>query len=71
DAPPASLAPLLGWALEALATVGALTRGAGQATLTPLGSWAVWVKLEQICVAAQSPAGNIEQSAEDMLRGCA
>ncbi|MET9376671.1 hypothetical protein ABZX98_21405 [Streptomyces sp. NPDC002992] len=42
-----------------------------QATLTPLGNWAVWVKLEQICVAAQSPAGNIEQSAEDMLRGCA
>ncbi|GGT66327.1 hypothetical protein [Streptomyces lateritius] len=43
----------------------------GQATLTPLGNWAVWVKLEQICVAAQSPEGNIEQSAEDMLRGCA
>ncbi len=42
-----------------------------QATMTPLGSWAVWVKLEQIIVAAQSPAGNIEQGAEDMLRGCA
>ncbi|MYW17968.1 hypothetical protein GT045_34165 [Streptomyces sp. SID486] len=68
DAP---LAPLLDWALRALASVGALTYGDGQATLTPLGSWAVWVKLEQICVAAQSPAGNIEQSAEDMLRGCA
>ncbi|AJP01402.1 hypothetical protein TU94_07810 [Streptomyces cyaneogriseus subsp. noncyanogenus] len=68
DAP---LAPLLDWALHALASVGALTCGDGQATLTPLGSWAVWVKLEQICVAAQSPAGNIEQSAEDMLRGCA
>jgi phosphoribosyl-ATP pyrophosphohydrolase len=68
DAP---LAPLLDWALRALASVGALTYGGGQATLTPLGSWAVWVKLEQICVAAQSPAGNIEQSAEDMLRGCA
>ncbi|MEU5097511.1 hypothetical protein [Streptomyces sp. NPDC020996] len=65
------LAPLLDWALHALASVGALTCGDGQATLTPLGSWAVWVKLEQICVAAQSPAGNIEQSAEDMLRGCA
>ncbi|MFD8372697.1 hypothetical protein ACFV2Z_18315 [Streptomyces sp. NPDC059688] len=65
------LDPLLDWALKALASVGALTYGAGQATLTPLGSWAVWVKLEQICVAAQSPAGNIEQSAEDMLRGCA
>ncbi|WKX08045.2 hypothetical protein [Streptomyces sp. NL15-2K] len=68
DAP---LAPLLDWALRALASVGALTYGDGQATLTPLGSWAVWVKLEQICVAAQSPAGNIEQAAEDMLRGCA
>lgn len=65
------LAPLLDWALHALASVGALTCGDGHATLTPLGSWAVWVKLEQICVAAQSPAGNIEQSAEDMLRGCA
>ncbi|MEU7045147.1 hypothetical protein AB0A77_29395 [Streptomyces varsoviensis] len=41
------------------------------AALTPLGNWAVWVKLEQICVAAQSPAGNIELSAEAMLRGCA
>ncbi|WP_254389611.1 hypothetical protein [Streptomyces sp. AC550_RSS872] len=76
-APPAEdtedtpLAPLLDWALHALASVGALTYGDGQATLTPLGSWAVWVKLEQICVAAQSPAGNIEQAAEDMLRGCA
>ncbi|WP_285515492.1 hypothetical protein [Streptomyces sp. NBRC 14336] len=65
------LDPLLDWALTALASVDALTYGDGQATLTPLGSWAVWVKLEQICVAAQSPAGNIEQSAEDMLRGCA
>lgn len=65
------LAPLLDWALHALSSVGALTCGDGQATLTPLGSWAVWVKLEQICVAAQSPAGNIEQAAEDMLRGCA
>ncbi|NEC36181.1 hypothetical protein G3I66_23840, partial [Streptomyces rubrogriseus] len=65
------LAPLLDWALHALASVGALTCGDGHATLTPLGSWAVWVKLEQICVAAQSPAGNIEQSAEGMLRGCA
>ncbi|MFK0116199.1 hypothetical protein [Streptomyces sp. NPDC090994] len=65
------LDPLLDWALGALASVGALTYGDGQATLTPLGNWAVWVKLEQICVAAQSPAGNIEQAAEDMLRGCA
>lgn len=68
DAP---LAPLLDWALRALASAGALTYGDGQATLTPLGSWAVWVKLEQICVAAQSPAGNIEVAAEEMLRGCA
>jgi hypothetical protein len=68
DTPPA---PLLDWALHALASVGALTCDAAQATLTPLGNWAVWVKLEQICVAAQSPAGNIEASAEDMLRGCA
>ncbi|MFI1974209.1 hypothetical protein [Streptomyces wedmorensis] len=69
------LPTLLDWALEGLAAVGALTLDPGtdgrHATLTPLGNWAVWVKLEQICVAAQSPAGNIEQSAEDMLRGCA
>ncbi|MCX4879875.1 MULTISPECIES: hypothetical protein [unclassified Streptomyces] len=71
QAPDTPLAPLLDWALYALGSVGALTYGDGQATLTPLGSWAVWVKLEQICVAAQSPAGNIEQAAEDMLRGCA
>ncbi|WP_078908261.1 hypothetical protein [Streptomyces vietnamensis] len=76
DAPAGDGLPaLLDWALEGLAAVGALTLDPGtderQATLTPLGNWAVWVKLEQICVAAQSPAGNIEQSAEDMLRGCA
>ncbi|MGW8889206.1 hypothetical protein [Streptomyces sp. NPDC055749] len=70
--PPVDLnALLLDWALEGLAAVGALTLGSGHATLTPLGNWAVWVKLEQICVAAQSPAGNIEQSAADMLLGCA
>ncbi|WP_208785435.1 hypothetical protein [Streptomyces griseorubiginosus] len=71
EAPDAPLAPLLDWALHALASVGALTYGDGHATLTPLGNWAVWVKLEQICVAAQSPAGNIEAVAEEMLRGCA
>lgn len=70
------LAGLLDWALEGLAAVGALVmrEGAGdspEAVLTPLGNWAVWVKLEQICVAAQSPAGHIELSAEAMLRGCA
>ncbi|MFC9735815.1 hypothetical protein ACH4MA_08160 [Streptomyces roseolus] len=77
-APPAERLPaLLDWALEGLAEVGALTLDGEDgpegrhATLTPLGNWAVWVKLEQICVAAQSPAGNIEQSAADMLRGCA
>ncbi|MFI1831519.1 hypothetical protein ACH41E_34500 [Streptomyces sp. NPDC020412] len=65
-------AELLDWALDGMAAVGALTLDRGRsATLTPLGNWAVWVKLEQICVAAQSPAGNIEQPAEDMLRGCA
>ncbi|MEU3607346.1 hypothetical protein AB0E83_18170 [Streptomyces sp. NPDC035033] len=76
-APGEGLPSLLDWALEGLAEVGALTLDGGSgpdgrhATLTPLGNWAVWVKLEQICVAAQSPAGNIEQSAADMLRGCA
>lgn len=77
-----ALPGLLDWALDGLSAVGALTRcpdegpdenGArqGSAVLTPLGNWAVWTKLEQICVAAQSPAGNIERSAEEMLRGCA
>ncbi|MFG2832833.1 hypothetical protein ACGFWI_36165 [Streptomyces sp. NPDC048434] len=84
DAAGASLAELLRWALDALLTVGALVPANGaydgvhevpheasEAQLTPLGNWSVWVKLEQICVAAQSPAGHIEQSAEAMLRGCA
>ncbi|MFE1176465.1 hypothetical protein [Streptomyces sp. NPDC058773] len=79
DAAGASLAVLLDWALDALRTVGALVPPDGaeaahegaEAQLTPLGNWSVWVKLEQICVAAQSPAGHIEQSAEAMLRGCA
>lgn len=70
-AAPVPLARLLRWALGGLAAVDAVTLGPARATLTPLGSWAVWVKLEQICVAAQSPAGNIEQSAAAMLRGCA
>ncbi|MQS00414.1 hypothetical protein FNX44_000665 [Streptomyces sp. OF1] len=70
------LTPMLDWALDGLAAVGALTRchapdAAGQAALTPLGDWAVWLRLERICVAALSPAGNIEQSADAMLRGCA
>ncbi|MCM2391535.1 hypothetical protein NBG84_25155 [Streptomyces sp. CWNU-1] len=70
--PVAPVSLLLHWALAGLASVGALTLDQDRsATLTPLGNWAVWVKLEQICVAAQSPAGNIEQPAEDMLRGCA
>ncbi|MCZ7413573.1 MULTISPECIES: hypothetical protein [unclassified Streptomyces] len=73
---PGEPAALLAWALDGLSAVGALTRcqdpgQPGQAQLTPLGDWAVWAKLEQICVAALSPAGNIEQCAEDMLRGCA
>ncbi|MFE2126358.1 MULTISPECIES: hypothetical protein [Streptomyces] len=71
EARPVPLARLLRWALGGLAAVDAVTLGPARATLTPLGSWAVWVKLEQICVAAQSPAGNIEQSAAAMLHGCA
>ncbi|MFG2221508.1 hypothetical protein [Streptomyces sp. NPDC048644] len=79
DAAGASLADLLDWALASLTTVGALVPpqgveavdGGREAQLTPLGNWSVWVKLEQICVAAQSPAGNIEQTAAAMLRGCA
>ncbi|MFI0264498.1 hypothetical protein ACH4OW_36520 [Streptomyces sp. NPDC017056] len=80
DAAGASLAVLLDWALDGLTAVGALVVRDGaktgvpaerEALLTPLGNWSVWVKLERICVAAQSPAGNIEQSAEAMLRGCA
>jgi hypothetical protein len=70
----APLPALLEWTLDALVAVGALrARGAGgeDVVLTPLGSWAVWVKLEQICVAAQDSAGHIEQSAEDLLRACA
>ncbi|AEW93404.1 hypothetical protein SCATT_10330 [Streptantibioticus cattleyicolor NRRL 8057 = DSM 46488] len=63
---------LLDWTLDALVEVGALRprAGDGEVALTPLGNWAVWVKLEQICVAAQGPAGHIEQSAEDLLRAC-
>ncbi|KJK49834.1 hypothetical protein UK14_14735 [Streptomyces sp. NRRL F-4428] len=71
EARQAPLARLLRWALGGLAAVDAVTLGPARAALTPLGSWAVWVKLEQICVAAQSPAGNIEQSAAAMLHGCA
>ncbi|MQY12288.1 hypothetical protein SRB5_24210 [Streptomyces sp. RB5] len=70
----AALPGLLDWALTAFASVGALVRAAEgeESTLTPLGHWAVWTKIEQICVAAQSPAGgNIEAPAAAMLRGCA
>jgi hypothetical protein len=76
--PPAAGDPLPGlleWALEAGALVGALrprdARRPDEVSLTALGSWAVWVKLEQICVAAQGPAGHMEQSAATMLRACA
>ncbi len=76
--PPAAgdpLPALLDWVLEAATDVGALRprdpKRPDEAALTALGSWAVWVKLEQICVAAQGPAGNMEQSAETMLRACA
>ncbi|MFJ4846153.1 MULTISPECIES: hypothetical protein [unclassified Streptomyces] len=68
------LPPLLDWMLDALARVGALEprdpARPGEVTITPLGSWAVWVKLEQICVAAQGPAGHFEHSAEEMLKAC-
>jgi hypothetical protein len=76
--PPATGDPLPGlldWTLDAAVLVGALrTRDPqrpDEVSLTSLGSWAVWVKLEQICVAAQGPAGHMEQSAETMLRACA
>lgn len=69
------LPALLDWTLDAAALVGALRprdpRRPDEVALTALGSWAVWVKLEQICVAAQGPAGHMEQSAETMLRACA
>lgn len=69
------LPTLLDWTLEAVGRVGALQPRdpdrPDEVALTALGSWAVWVKLEQICVAAQGPAGHIEQSAATMLRACA
>lgn len=68
------LPALLDWTLDALARVGALRprdpARPGEVTITALGSWAVWVKLEQICVAAQGPAGHFEHSAEEMLKAC-
>jgi hypothetical protein len=68
------LPALLDWTLHALARVGALhprdPDRPGEVTITALGSWAVWVKLEQICVAAQGPAGNFEHSAAEMLKAC-
>jgi hypothetical protein len=76
--PPADgdpLPALLDWVLDATAQVGAVRprdpRRPDEAVLTALGSWAVWVRLEQICVAAQGPAGNMEQDAATMLRACA
>jgi hypothetical protein len=69
------LPALLDWVLEAAGLVGALRPRdplrPDEVALSALGSWAVWVKLEQICVAAQGPAGHMEQSAETMLRACA
>ncbi|WP_176930261.1 hypothetical protein [Actinacidiphila guanduensis] len=76
--PPAAgdpLPALLTWALQAATDVGALRprdpERPDEVALTALGSWAVWVKLEQICVAAQGPAGHMEHSAETMLRASA
>ncbi|MFF7157254.1 hypothetical protein [Streptomyces sp. NPDC008139] len=72
---PDPLPALLDWTLDAVARVGALRprdpKRPDEVTLTAIGSWAVWVKLEQICVAAQGPAGHMEQSAETMLRASA
>ncbi|GGO81252.1 hypothetical protein GCM10012280_05040 [Wenjunlia tyrosinilytica] len=67
------LTRLLDWLLDALAAVGALGRDRQGHTvsLSGLGNWAVWTKIEQICVAAQSVAGHIEQPAEELLRACA
>jgi hypothetical protein len=69
------LPALLDWTLDAATLVGALRardpQRPDEVALTALGSWAVWVKLEQICVAAQGPAGHMEQSAATMLRACA
>lgn len=69
----AQLPALLGWVVDALASVGALVRdpAADAVALTGLGNWAVWTKIEQICVAAQTVAGHIEQPAEELLRACA
>ena len=72
---PDPLPALLDWTLDAVTRVGALRprdpRRPDEVALTAIGSWAVWVKLEQICVAAQGPAGHMEQSAETMLRASA
>jgi hypothetical protein len=69
------LPALLDWTLHAATLVGALRprdpQRPDEVALTALGSWAVWVKLEQICVAAQGPEGHMEQSAATMLRACA
>lgn len=69
----AQLPVLLGWVLDTLVSVGALVRetAADAVALTDLGNWAVWTKIEQICVAAQTVAGHIEQPAEELLRACA
>lgn len=71
---PDRLPVLLDWVLEALARVGSLhprdPERPDEVTITALGSWAVWVKLEQICVAAQGPAGNFEHAAVEMLKAC-
>lgn len=68
------LPTMMFWLLRGLETVGALRRAAVSVpavTLTPLGNWAVWTKIEQICVAAQTTAGHIEQPAEELLSACA
>ncbi|MFD8592739.1 hypothetical protein ACFV1B_24870 [Streptomyces sp. NPDC059637] len=77
DEPPAAgdrdpYPALLDWVIEALGSVGALRpRADDEVAVTPLGSWAVWVKLEQICLAAQTTEGHTERPAEELLRACA
>lgn len=71
---PAEAAAILGWMLDGFGAVGALVRrapGGDSVELTRLGHWAVRAKLEEICTVAQTAAGLIEQSAQELLAACA
>jgi hypothetical protein len=77
---PAEAAEVLQWMLDGFAAVGALVRHRPPEVaseeeplieLSPLGHWAVWEKLEEICRVAQTAAGHIEQSAAELLAACA